>query len=295
MTLSTRISGGVATVLAICGGICPPLWGQSAWLPAERTLLATPGFVYSAFDEFWVGETTVGPLKANDEYLEQYAAFLAFEYGLAEAFALDLTVGYTWTSSTTTFGDGDEGLMDTTFGLRFQLCEETPEWPAVALRVGGTIAGTYDENTPFSAGDGADGAEASILMGKRFGDSGFGFYGDFGFRYRNNSVPDELFGSLGLLAQFPSLVTSDDALTLTLGYRHVESLSGLDIMGAGFDPSLGSSHGFPALREINQLLQGSVGYADQGGRQYQLVVAKSLAGRNTGDKLILGFSMSFLF
>jgi hypothetical protein len=276
--------------LPLCG------WAQSAWLPSSGQFLATPGFTYSTFDEFWVGRDRVDPLAQNDESLDQYTGFVTMEYGLSDRWAADLTLGYTATSETETFGnDGDEGMADTTLGLRYRLTDPAPWVPVLTLRVGGTIAGTYDENTPFSAGDGADAFESSLLIGHSFGDTGLGLYGDFGYRIRSSDVPDEIFGSGGLFYQSPPVFAESDAFVASVGYRHLQSLSGLDIGGPGFDPSLGAEHGFPALREISQLVEGSLGYTDSGGRQYQFTVAKSVDGRNTGDKLIFLFAVTLPF
>jgi hypothetical protein len=267
-------------------------FGQSAWLPSRQEFKVTPGFTYSTFDEFWAGRTRVGPLKANDESLDQYTGFIGLEYGILENLAADATIGYSGTSSTMALGEGDKGLTDTMLGMRYRLLDENnapcPFAPTVALRVGGIIPGTYDENTPFSVGDGAYGFESSLLFGKAFGTTGFGMYGDIGYRIRENPVPDDLFGSIGVFQQIAPV-------TLNVGYRHVQSLSGIDIGGPGFDPGAGPAHGFPATKEITQLIEGGVSYTDKGGRIYQVIVAKSIDGRNTGDKFIIGVNATFSF
>lgn len=270
-------------------------WSQSAWLAEPGQFILTPGFTFTSFDEFWMGDTLVGPLKAADESLDQYTAYLSLEYGVIDRLALDLSLGYTWTSSTSTFGEDDEGLTDVLFGLSYRIVEETEAWPIVAVRLGGIVAGSYEENTPFSAGDGAHGIEGSLLFGKTLGASGVGLYGDIGYRIRESPVPNEWFGSAGVFKQFAALFHPNDSLTIAAGYRHIESVDGLDIGGPGFNPALGSNHGFPALEEINQLIEGAIGYTDAGGRQYQFTAGHSVDGRNTGDKLILGFSVSFPF
>src|SRR5687767_6890326 len=92
-------------------------FAQSAWLPPKQQIKATPGFSYSTFDEFWVGRTRVNPLEANDESLDQYTGYVALEYGILDNLAADLTLGYSATSSTDTFGnDSDDGLADTFLG-----------------------------------------------------------------------------------------------------------------------------------------------------------------------------------
>jgi len=290
------IIAGLVGLVALAAGT--QLQAQSAWMPYQGRLTVTPGFSFSTFDEFWVGrDIRNSALRSNDESLDQYTGFVALEYAITDRLAADATIGYTATSSAEmTFGVGsDDGLADTLIGLRYQLVEEQRTIPAVTFRVGGIIAGTYDRNKPFSAGDGANGAEFSLLMGKQFGDSGFGIYGDIGYRLRENPVPDDLFGSVGLFKQFIGVFQESDAVTLNFGYRHVQGLSGLDIGGPGFAPPLGPANGFPALKEINQLIEGSIGYGDSRGRQIQFTVAKSVAGRNTGDKLIFLITVSWPF
>lgn len=269
---------------------------QSAWLPLPGEFYVTPAVTYSTFDEFWVGTTKVAPLKGNDESLDQFNAFVSVEYGILDRLAADLTVGYTRVDGTTTFANGDvDGLADTLFGVRYRVFDETEALPVVAVRLGGVIAGSYDENTPFSPGDGAHGVDASLLFGKSFGASGFGAYGELGYRVRENPAPDEFFGSFGGYKQFSGVFSDFDAITVSAGYRHIQSTDGLDIMGAGWNPPAGSSSGFPALKEINQLVEGAIGYTDMGGRHYQFTVAKSIDGRNTGDKMVFGLSVTVPF
>jgi hypothetical protein len=265
-------------------------WAQSAWLPAQGEFIATPGAAFSTFDEFWIGRTRVRN-PPNGKSLDQYTGFVTLEYGILRQLAADVTIGYTATDTDAFGGASDDGLADTQLGLRYRLVDETRALPSLALRLGGIVAGTYDENAPFSAGDGASGFEASLLLGKTFGDSGFGAYGDIGYRIRESDVPDDLFGSVGLFKQFQGVFRESDAFTLSVGYRHVQGLSGPDIGAPGF----GTSFGFPQVREINQLLEGSVGYSDSGGRQYQFTVAKSVEGRNTGDKMAFVVTISLPF
>lgn len=278
----------IATALLGSAGVC---LGQSAWLPARGALTATPGFSFSSFDEFWMGSQKVSN-PPNGDSLNQYTGFLSLEYGILENFAGDITFGYTATE-TGAFGDeNDSGMMDTSLGLRYRVLNEqtaAQSWvPTVSLRLGGVIPGTYEANLPFSPGDGVYGFDTSVLLGKAFGQSGFGLYGDIGYRVRVNPAPNEVFGTVGAYQQI-------GPVTLTAGYVQVQSLSGLDIGGRGFDPSAGADSGFPALREINYIFQGGVTYTDRGGRSYQVTAGTSLAGRNTGDKLLLGFNVTIPF
>lgn len=294
--MNPRSNRPFVPALLLSLGACAGVHAQSVWLPAPGEFVATPAFSYSTFDEFWVGDTLVNPLKANGESLDQLNAFVTLEYGIMDRLAADATIGYTTVGSTATFGnDDDDGLADVLLGLRYRLVDETDTLPVIGVRLGGTIAGTYEENTPFAPGDGANAIEGSLQLGKAFGDSGFGAYGDIGYRFRDNDVPDEFFASAGLYKQFVGVFADWDAITLSAGYRHIESTSGLDIMGPGFDPGAGPASGFPALKEINQLFEGAVGYTDTGGRNYEFFMAMSIDGRNTGDKMIFGFAVGLPF
>lgn len=284
----------IVSALLVAGASGTAAWAQSVWLPAQQQFIATPGVSFSTFDEFWTGQSKVSN-PPNGESLNQYTGFLSMEYGILPRLAADLTLGYTGTDTDAFGADSDSGLADTQIGLRYLLLEEQDVRPAVGIRLGGVIAGSYDENLPFSAGDGAHGLEASLLLGKRFGESGFGAYGDLGYRFREAYVPEDLFGSVGLFKEFEQVFHEADAITVSAGYRHVQGLHGLNIGGAGFDPSLGPSSGFPALREINMLVEGSVGYTDQCGRFYQFTTAKTVDGRNTGDKWIFLLTVSLPF
>lgn len=287
MSLKTLLPSGLALLAG--SATC---FGQSVWLPEQKQFKVTPGFSFSKFDEFWAGDKKVSN-PPNGDNLKQYTGYIALEYGIIENLAADVTVGYTATSTDAFGGNAsDDGLLDTSLGVRYRLVDEHNArytWlPTLAVRVGGVIPGTYDENKPFSAGDGAYGFESSLLFGKAFGQTGLGVYGDIGFRVRENPTPNEFFGTAGAYYQI-------GPVTLAAGYRHIQSVSGIDIGGADFNPALGKDHGFPATKEINQIIEGGITFTDRGGRNYQFSVGSSVDGRNTGDKLIFGFNITLPF
>jgi hypothetical protein len=278
MKKSVRL--GAMAGLAVAASACAQ---HSAWLPEARKLVVTPSYVYQDFDEVWLGKNEVG--LSGD--LWQHAAFLGFDYGITEDIAVDLTVGWVWSETDAQMpglGPGadnltDDGLADTGFGIRKRFIDETDFdiWciPSLAMRAGGIIAGTYDENFPFSAGDGAYAAEVSLLGGKTIF-TGFGWYGDVGYRYRDG-VPDDFFGAAGLFVSWKFL-------SLTAGYRFTEGLSGPDIGEPEFT--------FPEVKEISQNIEASLGFTDPGGRHYQVFYAHTIDGRNTGKRDIFGAALS---
>ena len=259
----------------------------SAYLPSQGQTVLSLGYQFSSYDDFFVGKTSV-PVVAATGFKEQnqQTASLTIEYGVTDRIALDATVGWTWAR----FRGGpigdlkDEGLNDTSFGVRYKLTNEEEGFlPTLTLRAGGIIAGTYDDGFPFSAGDGADAAEVSLIIGKQLCEW-LGYYGDVGYRWRNNDVPDDLFFASGIWMRAGSFVVS-------AGYRHVEGQSGPDIGAPGF----GTAFGFPQVKEVNQTLETSLTYQDNGGRNYSLSYGHTLDGKNTGEKDIFGVSVSIPF
>lgn len=286
--MNSRLAGCSLAALLLA----PAALAQGAWLPDAQQIIATPAFTYSSFDEFWAGDTLVSPLKDADESLRQYSGFVVLEYGILPKLAADATVGYAATSSTTVLGPGDDGLMDTNLGLRYELVDgQAPDagWiPTVSVRLGGIIAGDYDANTPFAIGDGASGIEGSLLLAKEFGDTGFGAFGNIGYRWRVDPVPADIFGSVGIYQRIAGF-------TVSFTYWNTSALNGLDIGGPGFDPGAGADSGFPALKEVNHIVSGGVGYTDAGGRNYLITIGNNVGGRNTGDKFIVGAFISLPF
>lgn len=267
----------------------------SAYTPQRNQITVTPTYVYQTYDEFWMGDSKT---KLPDDVM-QHTGYLSLEYGLLDDLALDVTVGYTGVAETDAFAAdfgpnaSDDGLTDTRFGLRYRVLDENkatcPLMPTLTLRIGGIIEGTYDPNFPFSSGDGASGVEGSLLIGKQIC-TGLGLYGDIGYRTRNQKVPDDFFASAGFYASYRGF-------SATFGYRHVQGLSGGNIGdNTGkqvFNPGGGpGAYGFPEVKEINQLLEASLGYTDHGGRYYSVFGAKNVDGKNTGDKWLLGASIT---
>jgi len=278
-----RLLVTLATSLCTVSGA----FAQSVWMPEKGQMVVAPGYSYQTFDKFDAGGTK---FKLPTDVVQQTGS-IGLEYGLTPKLAVDLTLGYTRVEYEPSGGPNAhrDGLDDTRLGVRYRFIDEDlggRAWvPAVGIRVGGIIAGTYDVPTalpPINPGDGASGFETSLLLGKTFGSTGFGTYADIGFRVREDSVPDDIFGSAGVFKHI-------GPVTLSFGYRHIQGLSGGDIFGPGF----GTSFGFKQVKEINQFIEGGIAFTDKGGRSYQLTVAQNIEGRNTGDKLVFGVSISF--
>lgn len=260
---------------------------QSAWLPLEKQFVVTPSYVYQLFDEFWMGPKKVNP--AWSSAIKQHTVSASVEYGISKNWAADVTFGWTRSEAKFTGGDTLQGMIDTTAGIRYRFLDETavkcPYAPTLTLRFGGILAGSYPTSTPLphSPGDGASGFETSLLFGKAIGQTGFGIFGDAGYRNRAMKVPDDLFFSAGVYKQLFR------SWTISAGYRQVIAQSGLDIGGPGF------ANQWPLLRENKKSVEVGLGFTDKHDFHYQLFGAMVIDGRNTGESTIMGASASFHF
>jgi hypothetical protein len=278
-----KIVSAGASILGALGVLPGTAYGQSAWLPAEGKFQVTPSYVYQSFRNIWMGGSH--ETRLTDDVI-QHTASVGLEYGFAESFALDASLGYSRVDSKA-FGPGvlrDDGLTDTRLGIRWRVLDErlahSDLAPTLTLRVGGIVAGTYQAGPPFAPGDGAHGAEFSLLAAKAFGKSGFGLYGETGYRVRSHPVPDDWFSSIGAYQTLGSF-------TVHAAFQNTQGLSGVNIGDPGFT--------FPATKEIVRMVEVGVGYTDAGNRLYQIFGAVSVDGRNTGDKRVIGVSASFGF
>lgn len=274
----------LAFASAACLGAIQTGFAQNIWLTPPQALVLTPSHTYQSYDTFYAGRAKM----TLPEDIVQNTTSLRFDYGIAPRLALDATIGYTKVK----FSPGDDsfkrsGRDDSQIGLTYALVEETAEGPALTWRVGAIIGGNYDVPTslpPINPGDGADGFETSLAIGKSF-EGGFAIYSEVGYRNRNNGVPDDLFGSVGASQRI-------GAFNVNVGYRTTRGQSGGDIGGPGF----GTDFGFPGVKETTQFIEGGVSFTDGGGRSYQAGVAQSIGSiRNSGEATVYYVSISLPF
>jgi hypothetical protein len=277
-------------------------FAESARLPEPSQFVVTPWYSYSVFRKLWIGDTKTSiEMKPQDDF-ELNDGMLRLDYGLSRRFALDLTFGYT-SAATRAWNPQNEpqttqGLMDTQIGLRYRLLDESEgeRWyvPTLTLRLGGIIKGTYDADFPISPGDGASGVEASVMMTKTLSPSGFGVYGEVGYRLRDNHVPQTFFASAGL-SETIRLDWVINSLSIYAGYRGLYDLNGPDLSGGRVT---GTPYDYINLsytriaREIYHLGELGLAFTDRGGRRYFFSCAGPFDGRNTGkvNNFIIGLS-----
>lgn len=266
----------------------------SPWLPLPGHGEVSVSHTRDSFDEFYQGtEKTRGP-GATDPGIEQVTTTLHADYGLRPRLAIDLAFGHTRTS----FADLDDlsGLSDVRVGLRYQLMgelafafdeDDSPVSPppfTLAARIGAVVSGTYDVVTdaPHSPGDGASGAELSLLAGKVWGHPHVVWTsGELGYAFRTDGVPDDVVAAMSVGWRHAA------GVAFSGGLRHVQALSGSDFGDPGFV--------FQELREVVTAIELDASWSSTSGPFAGVGLARTVAGRNTGDELVIRASMGTAF
>ena len=301
-----------AAVLA-CSGLLACLSAQPAlaqgtpWIAEPGTGSINISYVNQNALEFFRQTTKVkGPLEATGANLAQNTVWIGVNYALHDALALDVQTAWAQSFVAGAVGPagGSEsysGLFDSNVALTWRIVDELiSDAPSVAVRVGAIVAGGYDTGYINSLGDGGNGVEASLLVGK-FWDA-VGVSAELGYRNRTSTevnplavgagmaagetvdIPEDVFFNLGFF------VPAGSRVTIGVDYRMVNALSGIDIGGEGFSPSR-----FPGLEEDGHIVGGRVianvtEYVSVNGFFGQVV-----AGRNTANSRIFGVGLSYGF
>ena len=165
--------------------------------------------------------------------------YIALQYGIAPKWTADLNVGAT-TLGWRKFNDNESsdsttGLMDWSFGVRYQVYNELvqsnmPWMPTLTLRAGAVLPGSYNEHFVFAPGVRSAAVEPEVLMRKHFGWPGLGAYADALYRWNRTTDNDQYIVAIGLFQQIKGW-------ELDAGYRHLQTLAGGDIIYDPNDPA----------------------------------------------------------
>jgi hypothetical protein len=147
------------------------------------------------------------------------------------------------------------------------------------------VAGTYETGFVNAVGDGASGAELSLLAAKSFPASGTSLFADLTGRVLDGDVPDAIEASVAVGQRVRDLV-------FTLGLRHQQSLDGPVILRPGFVSSRGLA--FTAVREINTTVEAGLSLP-LGPVTPGLGHARTVAGKNTPHKEAYALSAATSF
>jgi len=289
-------------------------WGASASENAPRRPFAqwadVPergqfvwGTLYEQSESYYIWEGLTRhniTLKAQDG--ESYGidirqGYFTLDYGITEKWAVDVNFGGTtvgWRSFNTNGAIQETtGLIDTAFGVRYQIFNEAIDtnsaWtPTLTFRAGAIVPGTYDRYLAFAPGNHSAAIEPSILARKHFGWPGLGAWLDGWYRWMHTTGNDQYMASFGLFQQFgPS--EKMGKWELDVGFRHQQATSGEDIIlfGTGV-PYNGISYKAD-VREISETFVAGFSYTTLKRHiRYGFESRKTFDGRNTDSKLWLG-------
>ena len=202
----------------------------SVWLPAPGAGSLTASYVSQSADDFWHivdGQMAHTPFPPG---LEQTTTFVNGVYGLSDAWALDAQVGWSEASNKADPAPHPtlDGRTDLGVGLTWRFRDEVlSDGPSMAARFGLILAGDYETYWPTAIGEGADGAELSVIAGKIFGDR-LALSAEAGVRYRTSDVPLETF------MNFDAHLIAGSHLVFNAQYHVRDSSGDTDIHGPGF-------------------------------------------------------------
>ncbi len=234
--------------------------------------------------------------SGGEEYgIDINQGYFAIQYGMTEKWAADLNVGVTtagWRYFNSTNGaiQSTTGLMDTSFGVRYQVFKESaatgPWTPTLTLRAGAVLPGSFNEDFAFAPGTRSAAIEPELLLRKHFAWPGFGVYFDGLFRWNRTTHNDQYIADIGLFQQIKGW-------ELDVGYRHLQTLSGSDILLDTTTHNIVYPRG---VREISDTIVSGFSYTTskrhlRWGFQARTVVD----GSNTDGKFWVGGSVDIPF
>ena len=221
--------------------------------------------------------------------------YMALQYGITERWAADLNLGAA-TMGWRAFSPGNSvtsttGMMDWSFGVRYQIFNETnvdSAWlPTLTFRAGAVMPGTYNQDIPFAPGLRSAAIEPEFLARKHFGWTGFGAYTDLLYRWNRTTGNDQYITVIGLFQQIKRW-------ELDAGFRHLQTLSGGDIT---YDPSNPTAIDYPRdTREINDSIEAGFSYTTSKRHiRYGFHSRTTIGGNNTARPFWVGASIDIPF
>jgi hypothetical protein len=274
-------------------------FAQWAELPQKGDLVV--GLIYEESEAYRIWAKNKNYNVTVDAHGEHYGidinqGYVALQYGLKPKWALDLNVGYTSMGTRSFSGDGStdstSGLMDWSFGVRYQIFNEaeaqSPWIPTLTFRAGAVLPGSFNRDMEFAPGLRSAAIEPGLLVRKHFGWPGFGAYGDFLYRWNKTTGNDQYITVVGLFQQIKGW-------ELDVGYRHMQTLSGGDITFE--DPNDYSTLVYPRdVREINDSIEFGFSYTTKKHKiRYGFHGRTVFDGNNTDRKFWIGGSVDIPF
>ncbi|MYN64740.1 MAG: hypothetical protein F4X11_06890 [Acidobacteria bacterium] len=261
----------------------------SAWIAEPETGSVNFSFVRQFTDKYFRSENSLPVDRTLPAALSQNTFWFGFNYAFTDAVAIDVQTGAAKSlfpgppAGTPTTSESFSGLVDTNVALTWRVVDElVSDAPSVAFRVAAIAAGGYETGHINALGDGGNGFEGSIIVGK-FAER-VGASAEVGYRYRTDDIPADMFfnGSL--------LVPAGSRVIVGADYRMVNAMSGLDIGVPPFSPPR-----FPEVQEDIHLVGGRLIINATDVVSVSGIFGKVVKGRNTASSNVFGLSLGFAF
>jgi len=297
--------GSKAAVFLLFAGLARAALGSenvphrpfAEWAEVPNNGQFVAGVVYEESEAYhiWTAGTQhdVTWKSAGESYgIDINQGYVALQYGITARWAADLNVGAT-TVGWRYFDNGTirstTGLMDVSFGLRYQLLNErsaeSPWIPTLTFRAGAVLPGSYNENLAFAPGLRSASVEPELLARKHFGWPGLGAYADGLYRWNRTTGNDQYIAMIGFFQQIKQW-------EIDIGYRHLQTVSGSDIVWVGDGSIL-----YPRdVRENNDAIEAGFSYTTPKLHiRYGFHTRAVIDGNNSDDKFWVGGSIDVPF
>jgi hypothetical protein len=148
------------------------------------------------------------------------------------------------------------------------------------------MPGTYSESFIFAPGNRTTAIEPELLLRKHFGWPGLGLYGDGLYRYNMTIGTSQYIIAAGLFQQIKGW-------EIDFGYKHLQTLSGSDIIWLGDPSTYNPNIIYPRdPRENNDAIQFGFSYTTAKRHwRYGFQLTSVVDGSNSDAKLWLGGSL----
>ena len=244
--------------------VAQPPFAYWADVPAEGQFVFGAVYEQSKSYHIWAnGQQYPVKVMANGENygIDVRQGYFTLQYGITEKWAADLEIGGTtvgWRSfSSDNSIQSTTGLMDPSFGVRYQLFKEadytdSPWVPTLTFRAGAVLPGTYHQDFIYAPGFRSAAIEPELLLRKHFGWPGLGTYADALYRWNMTTENDNYMVAVGVFQQVKGW-------ELDAGYLHLQTLSGGNIT-FGTSGDLSTINYPRQVREIYDAIQAGFSY-----------------------------------
>ena len=259
----------------------------SPWLPIPGQLALTLNHTVQSGETAIINKVKVPIIaitRGEASEFERSTTSLILNYGISDALALDAIIGYGDVDAGVSENDSD--ISDAVIGLSWRLVDEyLGALPTITTRVGVIIAGDYEDNQLASIGDGQNGLDVSLLVGKQL-TGAFALSAEVGHQNRNGDVPDAFYYSV--TASYSFL----EKLSASIGYSVHEYAGDLDLN----DPEFSANPRYKQVRAQNRTAKIGLNYSLAGNQALALNLGTTIDGRNTvDDDTIIGLSYTYGF